>query len=72
MPGATGTASLKKIVFLALSLYAVAYIMPGALTALATSAFTSVNAGVVAIMTVLVSLVVGFVIILLFIESVRS
>jgi hypothetical protein len=69
---ASGTASLKKIIYLALSLYAVAFVMPGALYTLASQTFTSVNAGVVQIFTTLISLVVGFVIILLFIESVRG
>jgi len=60
-----------EIIFLAISIYVIAFIMPGALTAIATTALTSVNAGVITMFQILVPLISIVVVILLLISIVR-
>ena len=66
-----GVSLVVEIIFLAVGLYVAAFILPGALTAIATTALTSVNSGVVTLFQVLVPLISVVVIILLMIAVVR-
>ena len=66
-----GIELIVAIIFLTVATYFAAFSLPGALTAIATTALTSVNAGVVVIFQTLVSLVVVFTLILLYVGVVR-
>lgn len=66
-----GVALVVEIIFLAVGVYVAAFILPGALTAIATTALTSVNAGVVTLFQVLVPFITIVVLILLLISVVR-
>ncbi len=66
-----GVNLIVEIVFLAIGLYVAAFILPGALTAIATTALTSVNSGVVTIFQVLVPIVAIVTLIILLIAVVR-
>ena len=67
----TGVNLIVEIVFLSVGLYVAAFILPGALTAIATTALTSVNSGVITIFQVLVPIVAVVVLILLLIAVIR-
>jgi len=67
----TGVNLIVEIVFLSVGLYVAAFILPGALTAIATTALTSVNSGVITIFQVLVPIVAVVVLILLLIGVIR-
>ena len=60
-----------EVIFLAITIYVLAFILPGALTAIATTALTSVNAGVVVMFQILIPLIAIVVVILLLISIVR-
>ena len=60
------------IFILAIAVYAEAFTLPGALTAMATSALVSVNPGIVTLFQVVVPLAVIFTTILLFIAVIRQ
>lgn len=60
-----------EIVFLSVGLYVAAFILPGALTAIATEALTSVNAGVVTLFQVLVPIIAVVVLLLMLVSVVR-
>lgn len=66
-----GVALVVEIIFLAVGIYVAAFILPGALTAIATTALTSVNAGVQTLFQVLVPFITIVVLILLLIAVVR-
>lgn len=66
-----GVALVVEIIFLAVGIYVAAFILPGALTAIATTALTSVNAGVITLFQVLVPFITVVVLILLLIAVVR-
>jgi hypothetical protein len=66
-----GIGLIVEIIFLAISIYVIAFILPGALTAISTTALTSVNAGVIVMFQVLVPLIAIVVVILLLISIVR-
>ena len=66
-----GVELVVEIIFLAVGLYVAAFILPGALTAISTTALTSVNPGVITLFQVLVPLISVVVIILLMIAVVR-
>lgn len=67
-----GITLIVEVIFLALGVYVAAFILPGALTAIATTALTSVNSGVVTVFQVLVPFVTVVVLILLLIAVVRK
>jgi hypothetical protein len=67
-----GVGVVVEIIFLAIGIYVSAFILPGALTAIATTALTSVNAGVVTLFQTLVPLIAIVVLILLFISVIRK
>lgn len=56
---------LEKIILLAVGLFVLAFILPPALTAIATSALTSVNSAVVTLFQVLVPIIAVVAVILL-------
>ena len=66
-----GVNLIVEIVFLSIGLYVAAFILPGALTAIATTALTSVNTGVITIFQVLVPIVAVVTLIILLIAVVR-
>ena len=67
-----GIAFIVEIIFLTLGLYFAAFLLPGALTAIATTALTSVNAGVVTIFQVVVPFTAVATLVLLLIGVVRE
>jgi len=67
-----GIAFIVEIIFLTLGLYFAAFLLPGALTAIATTALTSVNAGVITIFQVVVPFTAVATLILLLIGVVRE
>jgi hypothetical protein len=67
-----GIGIVIEVIFLAVGLYVAAFILPGALTAIATTALTSVNGGTVTLFQTLVPLIAIVVIILLFIGMIRK
>lgn len=70
--GATvGIDLIVEIIFLTLALYVEAFTLPGALTAIATTALTSVNSGVITLFQVVIPLTAVIVTILLLITIVR-
>ena len=68
---AGGIGLITEIIFLAIGIYVLAFILPGALTAIATTALTSVNAGVITLFQILVPIIAIVVVILLFLSIVR-
>lgn len=66
-----GVAIVVEVIFLAIGIYVAAFILPGALTAIATTALTSVNSGVITLFQTLTPLIAVVVLILLFIAVVR-
>ncbi|MDG6998463.1 MAG: hypothetical protein JRN15_05035 [Nitrososphaerota archaeon] len=60
-----------EVIMIAIGLYVAAFILPGALTAIATTALTSVNGGVQTLFQVLVPLIAVVVLILLLIGVIR-
>ena len=67
-----GIAFIVEIIFLTLGLYFAAFLLPGALTAIATTALTSVNAGVITVFQVVVPFTAVATLILLLIGVVRE
>ena len=67
-----GIGIVIEIIFLAVGLYVAAFILPGALTAIATTALTSVNPGVMTLFQVLVPLIAVVVLLLLLIAVIRK
>lgn len=67
-----GVTFIVEIIFLTLGLYFAAFLLPGALTAIATTALTSVNAGVQTIFQVVVPFTAVATLILLLIGVVRE
>ena len=67
-----GFGLVVTIIFLAVGLYVAAFILPGALAAIATSALTSVNAGVVTLFQTLVPIIAVITLVLVLISVVRS
>ena len=67
-----GIAFFDEIIFLTVGLYFAAFLLPGALTAFATTALTSVNAGVITIFQVVVPFTAVATLILLLIGVVRE
>ena len=67
-----GISFIVEIIFLTLGLYFAAFLLPGALTAIATTALTSVNAGVVTIFQVVVPFTAVATLVLLLIGVVRE
>jgi hypothetical protein len=63
---------LEKIILLAIGLFVLAFILPPALTAIATSALTSVNSAVVTLFQVLVPIIAVVAVVLLVYHSIRS
>ena len=66
-----GVSLIVEIIFLSIGIYVAAFILPGALTAIATTALTSVNSGVITIFQVLVPIVAVVTLILLLLSVVR-
>lgn len=66
-----GTALVEKVIFLVIGFYVSAYTLPGAFTAIATTAMTSVSGGVISLFQNLLPLIGIVVVVLLFIKSVR-
>jgi hypothetical protein len=67
-----GISILMAGIFLVIFLYFVAFAVPGALTAIATAALTSVDPGIVVIFQTLFSLVAVFVFILILVAVLRK
>jgi uncharacterized membrane protein len=67
-----GVGILLAGIFAVIFLYFVAYALPGALTAIATTALTSVNAGVQTIFQVLFSIVAVFTFLLILVAVIRK
>jgi hypothetical protein len=67
-----GVAFIVEIIFLTLGLYFAAFLLPGALTAIATTALTSVNAGVVTVFQIVVPFTAIATLVLLLIAVVRE
>lgn len=67
-----GVTFIVEVIFLTLGLYFAAFLLPGALTAIATTALTSVNAGVITIFQVVVPFTAVATLILLLIGVVRE
>jgi hypothetical protein len=67
-----GIAFIVEIIFLTLGLYFAAFLLPGALTAIATTALTSVNPGVVTVFQVVVPFTAIATLVLLLIGVVRE
>lgn len=68
----TGFEVIVLIIFLVVAIYVAAFTLPGALTAMATSALTSVNGGIITLFQVVVSLIAVVALILLLIAAVRK
>lgn len=66
-----GVGLIVEIIFISIGLYVAAFILPGALTAIATTALTSVNGGVQTLFQVLVPIMAVVVLILLLVAVVR-
>jgi hypothetical protein len=67
-----GYGIVVTVIFLVVALYVVAFTLPGALTAISTTALTSVNAGVITLFQQLIPLIAVVVIILVLIGVVRA
>ena len=67
-----GVGILLAGIFAVIFLYFVAYAVPGALTAIATTALTSVNGGVITIFQVLFSIVAVFTFLLILVAVVKK
>jgi hypothetical protein len=61
--------TIGKIILLAIAVYIVAFIVPQALTALATAALTSVNSAVITLFQVVLAVIVVLAIVLLFLRE---
>lgn len=66
-----GLTIVVEVIFLSIALYVAAFVLPGALTAIATTALTSVNSGTITLFQTLVPLVAVVVIVLLFLAVLR-
>jgi hypothetical protein len=60
-----GSSMIEKVILLAIGLFVLAFILPPALTAIATSALTSVNAAVITLFQVLVPIIAVVAVVLL-------
>ncbi len=67
-----GESMLEKIILLAIALFVLAFILPPALTAIATAALTSVNSAVVTLFQVLVPIIAIVVVVLLFYRGTKG
>lgn len=65
-----GVSAIGKVIMLALAVYIVAFVLPGALTALATTALTSVSSAVATLLQTVVSIVAVIGIVLLILNEV--
>ena len=68
----SGLELIESVIFLAVALYVEAAILPGALTSIATTALTSVNASVITLFQVLTPIIAIVVTVLLYIRVVRA
>jgi hypothetical protein len=67
-----GVAFIVEIIFLTLGLYFAAFLLPGSLTAIATTALTSVNTGVQTVFQIVVPFTAVATLVLLLIGVVRE
>ena len=67
-----GIDAVVEVIFLVIALYVVAFTLPGGLTAIATTALTSVNSAVVTLFQNLVPIIAVIVVILLLLQTVSA